>query len=76
LKECNCNELVELKEFGSPGHFLTTYNAMENNVINGYYKEIGHDGYEKKYQCMKCKDIWIMGIPEYPVKRYFFRTKR
>lgn len=73
LKGCICDTLVELKEFGGYGHYNSTYEAMENNANNGYFEKIWKNEYEMKYQCNFCGDVWIIGIPDFPVKGYFSR---
>ncbi|TVX91388.1 antitoxin Xre/MbcA/ParS toxin-binding domain-containing protein [Cohnella terricola] len=70
---CYCDSLEEIQGFGGYGHFQSTLNVMNNNVINEYFIKI-YEGTDRiNYKCTNCMQLWSLGIPDFPVVGYLMR---
>lgn len=72
---CEYNSLVEIQGFGGYLHYKDTLIKMEKNVKNGFFDIISENQFEVTFRCRKYKQIWKLGIPDYPVQGYLLRWK-
>lgn len=72
---CECSTMLEIQGFGGYLHYKSTLNAMRKNVKNGFFTIISENDFEITFQCSECKQIWKLGIPDYPVQGYFLKSK-
>jgi hypothetical protein len=72
---CKCDELIEIQGFGGYLHYEDTLEKMRNNAENGFFDITSENSFEITFRCKKCKQIWRLGTPDYPVQGYFLRSK-
>jgi len=72
---CECNALEEIQGFGGYLHYKDTLNKMKKNIENGFFDIISENQFEIIFICKKCKQIWKLAEPDYPVEGYFLRSK-
>jgi len=72
--ECECSSLIEIQGFGGYLHYSSTLNNMMKNVENGFFEIFSESNFEIIFQCKRCKQIWKLGKPDFPVQGYFLRS--
>lgn len=73
--ECTCHELEEFEYFETKAHYHTMISIFEELKDHHIMVKVAENTYEHEYECKYCRQRWLLGKYEAPVKGYLFKKK-